>query len=74
MPYRTCPECKGAPQGIEGHQSLILVAYPKPGEDREGVVFRCTVCNTIWRRKYQGSGAFDWRPQVANPEGSSSHK
>ncbi len=67
MPYRTCPECKGSVSGVEGHQALILVTYPKEGHDRDGVTFRCSVCNTVWRRKYQGGGQFDWQPQGAAP-------
>jgi len=59
MPYRTCPQCKGSPQGIEGHQSLIIFGYPKPDEQR-GPVFRCSVCGTSWRREYQGAGGFAW--------------
>lgn len=66
MPYRVCPECKGAVQGMLGHRSLVLVAYPEEGKDHEGVIFRCSVCGTLWRRAYIGAGMYAWYPNMTD--------
>jgi hypothetical protein len=66
----SCLKCGERPDGLEGHQSLVL-KFAMPMEGKFGKpIFVCAECGRPWQRRYQGDGIFVWTPAT----GHSSHE
>jgi hypothetical protein len=54
---QACDDCRRKPEGLVGHEGLVLATVKVKGV---GHVFRCARCKMLWTRSYEGAGHFAW--------------
>lgn len=53
-----CNDCARGPRGLEGHAGIFLSMDAKTPSGRH--LFRCSDCQSLWLREYEGDGVFTW--------------
>ena len=57
----TCERCQSGPSGLEGHDSLNYEPDGRRyGEGHGHHLFVCMGCGSLWTRRYDGGGVFQW--------------
>jgi hypothetical protein len=54
---QACDDCGRKPEGVAGHDALVLASVKVKGI---GHIFRCARCKMLWTRSYEGAGLFVW--------------